>query len=145
MSDYLPDAWQMNNLTIEFFNCLDSRDYPGAIACFTEDGLWTRLGVPHRGHAAIKAGLESRPADMYVSHMVTNVQVKQHSATEGTVTFCMTGFPHFGAIPEGQFVERPPAHIVSICQQQMRKLGANWLITEMKVIRPIFRGKHKLS
>jgi ketosteroid isomerase-like protein len=63
-----------------FFLDLDERRYDAVVSGFLADGRWLRQGKWLQGHAAIRAGLEARPATMRVRHIITNIVV---SAPEG--------------------------------------------------------------
>lgn len=144
MNHFLPDAWQMSNLTSRFYDCLDSRDYAGVMSCFSENGVWFRRGGQVTGHPAIREALDGRPLNFHTSHMVTNVRVEQSSSTEGAVTFCMTGYPYTGEIAPGKHVAQPGAHIVAMYRDTMQKIGGKWLIVEKKPIRTAYKDEQHL-
>jgi ketosteroid isomerase-like protein len=140
----LPDPWQMMNLTSQFYAHLDARDYPSVMDCFTEGGEWFRRGSSVKGKNAIEDALAHRPADFHTAHVVSNVRVHQTSDTAGYVLFYLTGHPHHGEIPVGQYVALPLAHMLSEVRDTLHKVGDRWYIAEKRPIRILFQRDAKL-
>ena len=88
----IPDAVLMTNLTAEFYNHLDDRNYQEALKAFAEDGVWFRRGAAVKGHQAMLAAMHARPANFHTRHVVSNVRVYQESAESGIVMYYLTGY-----------------------------------------------------
>ena len=144
MISLLPDAVRMANLTSEFYSHLDERNYEAAIRSFAVDGVWFRRGAPLIGHGAMREAMRARPADFHTRHIVSNVRVHHESADAGCVVFYLTGHPHVGEIPEGEYVPLPPAHIVATYRDSMRKVDGEWVIAEKRLLTTGFKDQLKL-
>lgn len=140
----IPDAVLMTNLTAEFYNHLDDRNYQEALKAFAEDGVWFRRGAAVKGHQAMLAAMHARPANFHTRHVVSNVRVYQESAESGIVMYYLTGYPYIGAIPDGSHVPLPSAHILATYRDSMRKIANRWVITEKRLLTTGFKDQLKL-
>ncbi|OUL89998.1 nuclear transport factor 2 family protein [Paraburkholderia hospita] len=144
MNNAESDFWQMSNLTAEFYDCLDRRDYAGVLGCFTQNGIWHRRGSYVQGREAIKAALEARPSNFHTSHLVSNVRVQQTSPMDGAVSFCMSGYPYIGDLSPGEYAAPPRVHLVAMYRDVMKKLDGRWLIVEKKCVRIAYKDDQHL-
>jgi hypothetical protein len=139
-----PAAVLMANLTSEFYGHLDDRNYEEAIKAFAPDGVWFRRGAPVVGHDAIREAMEARPINFHTRHVVTNVRVYLQNEKEGYVVFYLTGHPHIGEIPAGEYVPLPSAHILATYRDTMRRVDERWVITEKMLLSTGFKDQVKL-
>lgn len=81
---------ELTQATHSFFLDLDERRYDAVVAGFLPEGRWLRQGKWLQGRAAIRAGLEARPATMRVRHIITNIVVSPQQGEDVRVDAYMT-------------------------------------------------------
>lgn len=144
MTIAVPDAVLMANVTSEFYGHLDDRNYEQALKAFSADGVWFRRGAPVKGHHAMLEAMHARPRNFHTRHLVSNVRVYQEGAEAGCVMFYLTGYPHIGDIPDGEYAPLPAAHILATYRDTMRKMAGRWVITDKRLLTTGFKDKLKL-
>lgn len=108
---------------------LDRRETEAVIALVTPDCLW-RGKTDARGHDAIRARLQARPADVVTLHLVTNVvvDVLDERTAQASSSLCVYRFDTDG--PAG-----PPAPMrlpstIGTYHDRFVRDGAGWKIAE---------------
>lgn len=107
---------------------LDSRRYEAVAALFTPAGRWLRQGRWLEGRQAILNALESRPKDMRVRHVLTNILVTELTHGKARVDAYMTAYRQL----DGQ---RPELFSINRVDTVFHRVDSQWLITEQQMVR----------
>lgn len=120
----------LSQATHQFFWYLDEFRYQDLVATMEPEARWHRQGKILAGHQEILAALESRSRTQKIRHVITNVQVTDHSADEaGTIAY-MTSYKHDDGsqAPLPRKISAPAGFL--LVQTRFRRHGDRWLISE---------------
>ena len=84
--DQLRCERECTRLCNDFVWSVDMGHYDAFVALFADDGVFDRAGQLSRGHAAIRAFLDARPAGRVTRHTCSNVRVDMTGPTTATGT-----------------------------------------------------------
>jgi hypothetical protein len=117
---------QCLEMVTRLFKYYDLRDYDKLFALFTPDGVWNRPDGAARVGPELAAALAKRPANLTVSHVLSNMLADMDAADRVTVTGLMTIFrDDQGKLsPPPAKMSAPTALIEFIIQ--CRKVGEDW-------------------
>ena len=117
---------QCLDMVTRLFKYYDLRDYDKLFALFTKDGVWNRPDGAARVGPELAAALAKRPANLTVSHVLSNMLADMDAADRVTVTGLMTIFrDDQGKLsPPPAKMSAPTALIEFIIQ--CHKVGADW-------------------
>ena len=107
---------------------LDHRRYEAVAALFTPAGRWLRQGRWLEGREAILHALGSRPKDMRVRHVLTNILVTELTHGKARVDAYMTAYRQL----DGQ---RPELFSINRVDTVFHRMDSQWLITEQQMVR----------
>lgn len=81
-------------LNYAFAHHIDTGQFEGLIALFTEDGIFDRAGLVHHGHDELREGMAQRPP-ITTRHILTNFyfETVTPDLVTGTV-YCITHHAH---------------------------------------------------
>lgn len=115
---------------------VDQRQYERVAELFTEDGRFNRLGTAYTGRDAIRQLFESRPADVVIRHLCTNIRITLHSANEASGQCYAVFFKGTAAI-DGELPVAASAPVVSEYHDVYLRTEQGWRIQERRA-KPIF-------
>lgn len=119
---------QLSQRLLALISHLDNRRYEALADLFTPAGRWLRQGRWFEGRQAILGALESRPKDMRVRHVLTNILVTDFADGEARVDACMTAYRQL----EGQ---RPELFSINRVDTVFRRVDGQWRIAEQQMVR----------
>ncbi|WP_328875422.1 nuclear transport factor 2 family protein [Streptomyces sp. NBC_00287] len=101
-------AWSLARLNTAFFHHYDRREYDELLELLVPDARYEVRGRKLRGHAEIRAALNTRSGpEMTVRHLVTSQHV--HSIGDGTAQGTVSVIVYAGPTPVGEGPARYPA------------------------------------
>lgn len=107
---------------------LDNRRYEALAAMFQPEGRWLRQGRWFDGREAILSALASRPPNMRVRHLLTNIHVTDRAGEEAGVEAYMTAYRQLEGRP-------PELFSLNIVTTRFWREGGQWLIAEQRMVR----------
>jgi hypothetical protein len=134
--DPMRTEWALVQLNNAFAHFLDNGQFDSMIGLFTEDALFDRAGIVHRGHQELRNGMRERPKAT-TRHLLNNfyfTDVEEHTA--GGVVCALVyhgppsehGEPVVYATDNGRVIEFHDSYV---------KTAAGWRISS-RIARPIF-------
>jgi uncharacterized protein (TIGR02246 family) len=109
----------------DYPHALDTRDFDGYAALFTEDGELSLQGTTAKGRAAIKELVAGLPAEPRVIHPITNLSY----AIEGDSA---TGGAYWQDI--GLAGDTPAVLIAGRYEDTLRKVNGEWRIAKRNIV-----------
>ena len=119
---------QLSQRLLTLIAHLDNRRYDDVASLFTPTGRWLRQGRWFEGRQAILTTLESRPKNMRVRHVLTNILVTECNEGHARVDAYMTAYRQL----EGQ---RPELFSINTVDTVFQLLNGQWLIAEQQMVR----------
>jgi ketosteroid isomerase-like protein len=119
-----------------FFHALDTRRYDLMLDLFTEDCRWLRQGQWLEGKDAVRAALESRPADVDARHVLTNAYVSACEGGSAEVEAYMTAYRYPAAAQPGSAPPRiaGPLRFNLTTTVFQRDPGHDWRIAVQRMV-----------
>lgn len=124
-------------LCIDFAMTVDTRDYEGFVALFTEDGVFDRAGQISQGHDGIREFLGTRAAGLTTRHLCANIAIDPvgpDTATGRSSCVVYRTVAEEGAAPPWP----TPAPMVVEYLDNYRKTSTGWRI-ERRVLCIVFQ------
>jgi hypothetical protein len=113
------------------FHRLDSFDYPGVAAQFSESCEWHRQGKVLRSHADIIAALQLRPKHLFVQHILHDVVCDPIDDTRMSGFAYMSVFrKEFDSPPQIPLPAERPDMLIS-WKAEFERQGDQWRITHL--------------
>jgi hypothetical protein len=119
---------QLSQRLLTLIAYLDNRRYEDVASLFTPTGRWLRQGRWFEGRQAILATLHSRPKDMLVRHVLSNILVTECNEGHARVDAYMTAYRQL----DGQ---RPELFSINTVDTVFQLLDGQWLIAEQQMVR----------
>lgn len=119
---------QLSQRLLTLIAYLDNRRYEDVASLFTPTGRWLRQGRWFEGRQAILATLHSRPKDMLVRHVLSNILVTECNEGHARVDAYMTAYRQL----EGK---RPELFSINTVDTIFQLLDGQWLIAEQQMVR----------
>jgi hypothetical protein len=117
---------QCLDMVTRLFKYYDLRDYDKLFTLFTPDGVWNRPDGAARVGPELLAALAKRPANLTVSHVLSNLLADVDAADRITVTGLMTIFrDDNGKLSPPPAKMSPPTALIEFIIQ-CRKIGQDW-------------------
>ena len=113
------------------FHRLDSFDYPGVAAQFSESCEWHRQGKVLKSHADIIAALQLRPKHLFVQHILHDVVCDPIDDTRMSGFAYMSVFrKEFDSPPQIPLPAERPDMLIS-WKAEFERQGDKWRITHL--------------
>ncbi len=122
------EAVQLSQRLLALIAHLDNRRYEALAGMFTPQGRWLRQGRWLEGREAILGALESRPQNMRVRHVMSNILVTRYAQDEAKVDAYMTAYRQL----EGQ---PPELFSINLVDTIFRRVDGQWLVAEQQMVR----------
>ncbi len=122
------EAVQLSQRLLALIAHLDNRRYEALADMFTPQGRWLRQGRWLEGREAILCALESRPQNMRVRHVMSNILVARYEKNEAKVDAYMTAYRQL----EGQ---PPELFSINLVDTIFRRVDGQWLVAEQQMVR----------
>ena len=95
--------WRCQQLLVEFFHRLDTKEFGLLVDLFDEEGSWRRPTVLLRGRAEIASAMAKRSATAVTRHLVSNFLVIDDRGEEVDAVASLTTY----SIDSGEHREMP--------------------------------------
>lgn len=121
------------NVVLQFFRYLDDRNYVQIPGLFCDDGVWHRRGIPTTGVLQIRQSLSDTPPIMPTVHLVTNLQIEQHSPDQAKAVFYVTVFRS-----GDEAAPKPPPWPMKLpltlllYRAELANVGGEWLLKSLR-------------
>lgn len=118
-------------VSLAYALAVDSRDYDGFAALFTEDAVLDLGSARHVGRATIRAAMDQRPEDLVSRHVVSNILIEAESADEAQgVTYLTLYRGHSDGGPvEGKIAPAAVGHY----RDRFRRTDEGWKLAERRL------------
>ena len=120
----------LQQITHQFFLCLDEFRYDDLVSLMTPDAQWHRQGKVLRGHAQALTALGERPRTQRIRHVITNFLVTRADDSGADAVAYMTAYKHDDGTDAPPPRTIPGPFRMLLVKTRFTRQAGRWLIAE---------------
>ncbi|MDE0385047.1 MAG: nuclear transport factor 2 family protein [Defluviicoccus sp.] len=124
--------WDCTRTLTGFVNALDAGDYETMARLMAETGVWVRPGGDAVGPSGLLEAMKSRPRDLIVRHVISNVAIEVIDEDNATGITYLTVYRHRGPPPENGPAPLAGVHMVGVSYNRLVRESGGWRIAEKR-------------